>query len=114
MGASHRFTVEVSKEGLPRSLLFHCGTDGEELDVEQVSLVDEDLEDEESGVEDPYEGPKFETLDQDLQANLYSFLWSRGVDKDFVGHVFASVVDKEQQEYVRWLAGVEGFIQGKK
>ena len=79
--------------------------------MEQVSIVDEDLESPESEVEDPYEGPKFETLDADLQANLYSYLWSRGVDKDFVAHVFANVVDKEQREYVRWLSGVEEYVK---
>ena len=61
----------------------------------------------------PASPPRFDTLDTDLQSHLYSFLWSRGVDRDFVGYLFTAVVDKEQREYVRWLQNMHEFVAKK-
>lgn len=107
--ASHPFTVEVAKAGTTRVMRFECSTEGEELAVQRVALEDPELGAGDE-IERPYDGPQFSTLDPDLQSHLYSFLWSRGVDRDFVGHLFDSVVRKEQAEYVKWLKDVQGFV----
>jgi len=110
--AAHPFLVNVRKEGVRRTLRFHCSTEGGEMTIHQVELADEDVG-KDDGVKVPYTGPRFDTLDTDLQSHLYSFLWSRGVDRDFVGYLFTAVVDKEQREYVRWLQNMHEFVAKK-
>lgn len=176
--AQQSFVVEVGKEGSSRIIRFYCSTDGEEVDVQEVSLVSSDVEGDDD-IAVPYDGPRwacsadlslsltsfraarllsiysrrtsrpiasghccgslggrfvgshgpfvalignswvirgtrsFENLDTDLQGHLYSYLWSRGVDKDFVAHLFEATIHKEQAEYVKWLKDLKAFVESK-
>ena len=55
------------------------------------------------GVKEPYVGPQFANLDEDLQVLLERFLEERGIDTRLALFVPEYIEWKEQQEYVRWL-----------
>lgn len=121
---AYRFSVELRKDGHPRSLVFRCETDGEDLEVQAVQVHDGEMASAVSSaagsgassdfVEDdgpiPYEGPSFDALDGDLQGHLYSLLWARGVDRDLVRWIHAAAEDKEQAEYVKWLDEMDAWL----
>jgi complement component 1 Q subcomponent-binding protein len=55
------------------------------------------------GIKEPYVGPQFANLDEDLQVLLERFLEERGVDTRLALFVPEYIEWKEQREYVRWL-----------
>ncbi|XWW92336.1 hypothetical protein V2A60_000259 [Cordyceps javanica] len=59
---------------------------------------------------DVYPGPPFGSLDEDLQVLMERFLEERGVTQALAVFVPDYVDLKEQNEYLRWLNNVKGFI----
>lgn len=59
---------------------------------------------------DVYPGPPFGSLDEDLQVLIERFLEERGVTQALAVFVPDYVDLKEQNEYLRWLNNVKGFI----
>lgn len=59
---------------------------------------------------DVYPGPPFGSLDEDLQVLMERFLEERGVTQALAVFVPDYVDVKEQNEYLRWLGNVKGFI----
>ncbi|OAA73317.1 regulatory protein SUAPRGA1 [Cordyceps fumosorosea ARSEF 2679] len=59
---------------------------------------------------DVYPGPPFGSLDEDLQVLVERFLEERGVTQALAVFVPDYVDLKEQNEYLRWLNNVKGFI----
>lgn len=61
--------------------------------------------------QDLYVGPPFENLDEDLQVLLERYLDERGIDTALAIFVPDYIEMKEQNEYLRWLSNVKGFVQ---
>lgn len=58
-----------------------------------------------------YPGPPFGSLDDDLQVLMERFLEERGISQTLAVFVPDYVDVKEQNEYIRWLNNVKGFIE---
>lgn len=98
------FTASVTKGD--QSLVFECKSDGQYFSVLHVSLEPAGGEEEESA----YSGPVYEELDEKLQAHLEHYLAERGVNEELGAYLLPLIHDKEQREYVRWLARVQAFV----
>jgi hypothetical protein len=103
LSASHP-PSHTSSRPVPR---FECKSDGEYFTVLHASLepADGDVED------SAYTGPVYEELDEKLQASFQQYLAERGVDEALGAYVLPLIHDKEQREYVRWLANVQAFLR---
>lgn len=82
------------------------------MEVDEVTLSPAD-EDEEAFNEVPYQGPRFEELDEGLQAELLHYLDERGVNADLAVYITALNFDKEQREYTQWLERMQAFVAQK-
>ncbi|KAI9894184.1 MAG: hypothetical protein M1814_004038 [Vezdaea aestivalis] len=60
---------------------------------------------------EPYAGPQFNNLDEDLQVLFESYLEERGIDTRLAMFVPEYTEWKEQQEYVRWLNNLKKFVE---
>ncbi|CAL5220697.1 g2751 [Coccomyxa viridis] len=109
--------VCVVKEGSDDALIFEVETDGDSIDILDVSLDkmrDEDStekEEEEDEDEEIYGGPVFSELDQKLQQAFTDYLEERGVNGELGRFVMDFSEDKEQREYMHWLQGVQKFLK---
>lgn len=60
---------------------------------------------------DPYAGPPFGNLDEDLQVLFEKYLEERGVNTQMALFVPEYIDFKEQREYLSWLNGVKSFVE---
>lgn len=58
----------------------------------------------------PYEGPCFEDLDENLQRAFHDLLKARGLTPRVATYVMDYLTGKEHREYMRWLHNVETFF----
>lgn len=58
-----------------------------------------------------YVGPQFSNLDEDLQVLMERYLDERGINATLALFVPDYIDMKEQKEYLRWLTGVQKFIE---
>lgn len=101
------FNVSVTKGDT--ALVFECRSDGTYLDIQHCSLEPADGEVPDSS----YTGPVYEELDEDLQAKFQHYLEERGVGPALGAFILQLVHDKEQREYMSWLAKVKDFVAAK-
>jgi len=99
------FSVDVTKPS-GSSLSFDCVTNGADIEIRNVSLLGEDSDDMSS-----YMGPDYEFLDERLHEKFDQYLEARGVDLELAGYMMDLCQDKEQREYMKWLANVESFLK---
>ncbi|KAL2936664.1 hypothetical protein RDABS01_020113 [Bienertia sinuspersici] len=59
----------------------------------------------------PYTGPKFRELDDELQNSLYDFLEERGIDDSLCTFLHKYVNYKEDAEYIRWMKSVKSVME---
>ncbi|KAK2461143.1 hypothetical protein APHAL10511_006670 [Amanita phalloides] len=57
-----------------------------------------------------YIGPQFDTLDAGVQEEFEKFLQERGINESLALFIPEYSSYKEQQEYVRWLNNLKGFV----
>ncbi|KIJ25496.1 hypothetical protein M422DRAFT_38655 [Sphaerobolus stellatus SS14] len=57
-----------------------------------------------------YMGPQFEHLDVNVQEEFEAYLRERGISEGLALFIPEYAEFKEQQEYVRWLESVKGFV----
>ncbi|KAK9904699.1 hypothetical protein WJX75_000775 [Coccomyxa subellipsoidea] len=107
--------VAVMKENAEKALIFEVETDGEYLRILDVSLesVREDEEPDDEDEETVYGGPVFTELDDKLQTAFVDYLEERGVNAELGRYILDFAEDKEQREYMKWLAGVKKFVEFK-
>lgn len=67
----------------------------------------------ENTVADPYAGPEFTELDDELQDSLYDFLEVRGVNDELAVFLHQYMKHKDKTELVRWMERVKSFIERK-
>ncbi|KAL6584928.1 hypothetical protein OROMI_004217 [Orobanche minor] len=61
----------------------------------------------------PYMGPTFKELDDELQETLYDFLEARGIDDKLAEFLHKHMRNKDKNEYLHWMENVKSFIQKK-
>ncbi|KAK7255147.1 hypothetical protein RIF29_28551 [Crotalaria pallida] len=62
---------------------------------------------------EPYAGPDFKELDDDLQDSLYDFLEVRGVDDKLAVFLHEYMKNKDKAEFRGWMERVKSFIERK-
>ncbi|KAL6784917.1 CGL104 [Auxenochlorella protothecoides x Auxenochlorella symbiontica] len=105
------FSVSIVKGDTEMRFEVRVRGDGS-MEVDEVTLSPAD-EDEEAFNEVPYQGPRFEELDEGLQAELLHYLDERGVNADLAVYITALNFDKEQREYTQWLERMQAFVAQK-
>ncbi|XP_044479629.1 uncharacterized protein At2g39795, mitochondrial-like [Mangifera indica] len=59
----------------------------------------------------PYAGPGFKELDDELQNSLYEFLEERGIDDQLAIFLHEYMRNKEKSEFIRWMQTVKSYIE---
>lgn len=98
------FNVSCARGG--QALVFECVSDGTTLDITHVSCEPAEGLDSDTA----YTGPVFQELDEALQSEFREFLMARGVNEDLGEYLRHLMYDKEQTEYMGWLARVGAFV----
>ncbi|KAK7294002.1 hypothetical protein RJT34_16885 [Clitoria ternatea] len=62
---------------------------------------------------EPYAGPEFRELDDELQDSLYDFLEVRGIDDELAVFLHQYMKHKDKVEFIRWMERVKSFIERK-
>lgn len=105
-----RLNVNITKGAETPVLEIECNffRGASDVTIETVSYLT-DLSTDDAKPQ-PYEGPKFEDLDEGLQRAFHDLLKARGLTPKVATHVMDYLVVKEQREYMRWLHNVETFF----
>eukprot|EP00252_Welwitschia_mirabilis_P017148 TRINITY_DN3805_c0_g1_i1.p1 TRINITY_DN3805_c0_g1~~TRINITY_DN3805_c0_g1_i1.p1 ORF type:complete len:250 (-),score=28.67 TRINITY_DN3805_c0_g1_i1:244-993(-) len=106
-GIQVSFIISVTKGDGP-FLEFSCTANSDEVMIEEFALK-EPLEDPYDRV--LYEGPNFQDLDEKVQRGLYKFLEVRGITTDLANYLSEYMIQKESNEYIRWLKNLKAFVQ---
>ncbi|QCE02154.1 Mitochondrial glycoprotein [Vigna unguiculata] len=64
-------------------------------------------------IAEPYSGPQFTELDDELQESLYDYLEERGINDELAAFLHQYMKQKDKTEYVRWMERVKAFIERK-
>lgn len=59
----------------------------------------------------PYAGPEFKELDDELQDSLYEFLEARGINDELAVFLHKYMKNKDKTEFIRWMGTVKSFIE---
>ncbi|KAJ1429178.1 Mitochondrial glycoprotein [Sesbania bispinosa] len=62
---------------------------------------------------EPYAGPDFEDLDDELQDSLYDFLEVRGINDELAIFLHQYMKHKDKTEFIKWMERVKSFIERK-
>ncbi|KAM7263547.1 hypothetical protein ACFE04_001230 [Oxalis oulophora] len=107
--------VDVAKPGQPKSLHFLCGLYPDALGIHSVSMRpkvgDMELLEE---VQNTYNGPTFEDLDERMRDSLHSYIEERGINEGLFPFLQAWLYVKEHRHLMGWFKSVGSFInEGK-
>ncbi|KAM3380617.1 putative protein, mitochondrial isoform X2 [Capsicum galapagoense] len=64
-------------------------------------------------VDQPYVGPPFKELDDELQNSLYDFLETRGINDELCVFLHQYMKNKDKLEFIRWMEKAKAFIERK-
>lgn len=100
------FIVSIRKGNSGDYLEFVCSAWEDRMEIKQVYM----RTCERIPVE-PYMGPEFKGLDDNLQFALYDFLRRRGIDDNLAVFLYAYIRSKERAEFIRWMETVKSYIE---
>mmetsp|Transcript_51233 Transcript_51233/g.155124 ORF Transcript_51233/g.155124 Transcript_51233/m.155124 type:complete len:244 (+) Transcript_51233:83-814(+) len=92
-------------------MTFFCSTQTGEDHRYVIGMLKTFASPEEKDNVSSYNGPEFEDLDDKLQEAFDEYLAELGMGSDICDFVDAMALDKEQREYVRWLANSKKFLE---
>ena len=98
------FTVTIKKND--DCLIFDCLA-SESLEIEGIRMEGENT----NSNTVPYDGPSFMELDLDVQDGFMTYLEDRAITDDVARFIQEFSENKEQKEYVRFLAEVSKFTE---
>jgi complement component 1 Q subcomponent-binding protein, mitochondrial len=108
----HSMTVTVTKASTSGALVFDVGIEDNTVYVVNVDYFSDaklappnSLEQEKKNA-NIYTGPAFNTLEEDLQQHVDTYLKDRGIDDAMANFVTTYSEYKENVEYVKWLEGM--------
>ncbi|KAL4578802.1 hypothetical protein LXL04_014933 [Taraxacum kok-saghyz] len=100
--------VKVSKTGGP-CLEFGVTAYADEIVIDSLSVKDPDMAEDQL----PYEGPRFDELDENLQKAFHKYLEIRGIKPSVTNFLHEYMVNKEHREYTNWLKNLKKSISGE-
>lgn len=59
----------------------------------------------------PYMGPGFKELDDELQDSLYDFLEARGINDELAEYLHQYMKNKDKTEYIRWMETLKSIVE---
>ncbi|XP_021906485.1 uncharacterized protein At2g39795, mitochondrial [Carica papaya] len=62
---------------------------------------------------EPYLGPEFKELDDELQNSLYDFLEERGINDELAVFLHQYMKNKDKTEFIKWMETVKSYIEKK-
>ncbi|KAK1426807.1 hypothetical protein QVD17_15487 [Tagetes erecta] len=98
--------VRVSKTGGP-CLEFGVTAYADEIVIDSLSVKDPDMSEDQL----PYEGPRFDELDENLQKAFHKYLEIRGIKPSVTNFLHEYMVNKDHREYTNWLKNLKKFIE---
>ncbi|KAJ7962777.1 Mitochondrial glycoprotein family protein [Quillaja saponaria] len=102
------FIVNISKGVGGDVLEIMCSAWPDSIEINRLFVRASD-----NTVAQPYAGPEFKELDDELQDCLYEFLESRGVNDDLAIVLHEYMKNKDRTEFIRWMETVKSFIEKK-
>ncbi|KAA8541975.1 hypothetical protein F0562_023127 [Nyssa sinensis] len=100
--------VDIFKGGGSDVLEFVCSAWPDSIEIQKVFMRGHDRM-----AGQPYMGPGFKELDDELQDSLYEFLETRGIDDELAVFLHEYMKNKDKTEFVRWMGTVKSFIEKK-
>ncbi|KAK2982852.1 hypothetical protein RJ640_021342 [Escallonia rubra] len=100
--------VNILKDNVNDVVEFVCSAWMDSIEIQKVFMRGRD-----GMVGQPYMGPKFKELDDELQESLYEFLEARGIDDELAVFLHKYMKNKDKLEFVRWMENVKSYIERK-
>ncbi|EPS72644.1 hypothetical protein M569_02113 [Genlisea aurea] len=98
--------IHIIKQECNQVLEFVCSAWPDSIHIRRVYARGRD-----PAKDQPFFGPEFKELDDELQDSLYDFLESRGIDEELAGFLHSFMRYKDKAEYIRWMGTLKSFIQ---
>ncbi|KAJ0525542.1 putative mitochondrial glycoprotein [Helianthus annuus] len=98
--------VRVSKTGGP-CLEFGVTAYADEIVIDSLSVKDPEMTEDQL----PYEGPRFDELDENLQKAFHKYLEIRGIKPSVTNFLHEYMVNKDHREYTNWLKNLKKFVE---
>jgi len=105
------FMVSVETKEKGAGVTFYCSTQTGEDHRYVIGNVKAYGNAEERDSVSAYTGPEFEDVDENLQEAFDEYLAELGVNNEVCDFIDAYALDKEQQEYIRWLKITRDVLQ---
>ncbi|KAE9584520.1 hypothetical protein Lal_00021808 [Lupinus albus] len=100
--------VSISKEERYRVLEIVCSAWPDSIEINRLlTRTNKKM------LAEPYAGPEFEELDDELQDSLYDFLEVRGIDDKLAVFLHDYMKNKDKTEFRGWMERVKSFIERK-
>ncbi|XP_026417312.1 uncharacterized protein At2g39795, mitochondrial-like [Papaver somniferum] len=97
--------VTVTKKIGP-TLEFDVMVEADEITINNLAVKNPNVSDEDIA----YEGPKFSSLDAELQEAFHTYLEVRWIKPSIANFLHDYMVKKEHKEYTAWLKNLKNFI----
>ncbi|KAL8139364.1 hypothetical protein V2J09_005385 [Rumex salicifolius] len=98
--------VSIFKDDNDKVLVFMCSAWPEEVEINKIYIRSRG-----QMANNPYMGPPFQEMDDQMQNSLYDFLETRGIDDALSAFLHKYVPKKDKSEYVRWLNNTVSFMK---
>ncbi|XVF89378.1 hypothetical protein PTKIN_Ptkin19aG0125500 [Pterospermum kingtungense] len=97
--------IDVSKGQGPPEMEFLCSAWPDRLEIHKVYLLNRD-----KIVTNPYIGPHYRKMNEELQETLRDYLEERGVNNELCVFLHQYMMNKDRIELIRWLGNVKAVM----
>ncbi|KAL9238556.1 hypothetical protein vseg_012958 [Gypsophila vaccaria] len=101
--------ISILKEETNRVLEFICSAWPDTLEVQKLFV----REQAKLPNNQPYTGPIFEELGDEMQESIYNFLEERGIDENLCVYLHNYIHYKDHAEFIRWMESVKKTVEKK-
>ncbi|XP_074286075.1 uncharacterized protein At2g39795, mitochondrial-like [Silene latifolia] len=99
--------ISIFKEKSNQVLELICSAFPDTLEIQKLFVREQSK----FPTKQPYTGPKFRELDDQLQDSLYDFLHERGIDDNLCVFLHRYIQYKDKAEYIRWMESVKSMVE---
>ncbi|KAL6137828.1 hypothetical protein ACLB2K_063117 [Fragaria x ananassa] len=100
--------VDISKGKGGKTLEIMCSVWPDTIEINKLFVRKP-----ENMLAQPYTGPEFKELDDELQDSLYEFLEARGIGDDLAIFLHSYMKNKDKTEFMKWMGTVKSYIEKK-
>ncbi|KAH7547462.1 hypothetical protein FEM48_Zijuj01G0312700 [Ziziphus jujuba var. spinosa] len=100
--------VNISKKEGGNVLEIMCSVWPDSIEIDKLYVKKRD-----NMPPQPYAGPEFKELDDELQDSLYEFLEARGITDELASFLHEYMKNKDKTEFIKWMGTVKSFIEKK-